>query len=289
MKSLCLKIIIVVVSFSIKAGGGEPLLVMADSLKAGGFFYDAITEYKRLLFFDKLAAGHSDVNSKIGFCYAYLGEYENSAWYFDKAMLSAENDSIKEHRMVDGAVTEMVFGDTDHAIMTFYQLLRESPYPDIRNRAGTNLFLAMVLEHDWPAAYDIFIGNISDTPFALDSISVLLENALNISYKSPKTAELMSMIIPGTGQIYAGGFWAGLNAMVINGATSYLTFNEIINERFITGTVSFLFLFQRYYSGNRFHAARIAAEHNDRRDRFYENLIIEQIARNYGLTLDPNR
>ena len=88
---------------------------------------------------------------------------------------------------------------------------------------------------------------------------------------------LLSSIIPGLGQAYCGHWLEGLNALLLNSLNCYLTINNLINERYVTGTLVFFLLYQRYYSGNRHHAYDTAVKENERKDALFEKAALDLI------------
>jgi|GEM_PF-6406790 len=68
--------------------------------------------------------------------------------------------------------------------------------------------------------------------------------------KSQKIARNMSVILPGSGQIYAKNYASGIGAIGITGLGAYLTGKAAVEERYIDGSIIGLLLFYRYYIGN---------------------------------------
>jgi len=280
----CLKVIALLLILPAYALSSEPLLTMADSLMCSGFYDNAITEYRRYLFFNPYNELTDDTYSKIGYCYAHLEKWDKAVEAMDKSILFAETDSLLNQRKIDRAVILLTLGDNEVAQLNLKQVAHFSSYENIRKRSGMLLFLSKIFAHDWEAALNVYRSLIRDQFIESDSLESTLIKASKVNYKSPKIAMLLSTLIPGGGQIYSGRWPSGLNAILLNGALGYLTVNNIIKKRYISGSLIFIFLFQRYYDGNRHHAYSTAIEQNNRIDSYYEKEILNLIRETYDLS-----
>ena len=275
LRSLCRKILLIVILAAVSLRAQPSPLELADSLTAAGFYDEAITEYYRFAFFNPEDTLLGDVYSKIGYCYGDLESWKKALNAIDLAILVSGTDSLVTQRKIDKSAILLASGENDAAINE----LRNLDYADSRSivRADNLLFLAYTLDHNWPAALDIFRrSSISDGPNAA-AIESTLVRATKIKYKSGSTASILSAIVPGAGQVYNGRYLAALNAMAINGAFGYWTVNNIINENYTSAFLVFLFFFERYYEGNRYQAIRQAEKHNAAIDTRLEHDILKLI------------
>ena len=284
LRLTCLKVIALLLIIPAYALSSDPLLTMADSLMCSGFYDDAITEYRRYLFFNSHDELTDDTYSKIGYCYAHLEKWNKAVEAMDKSILFAESDSLLDQRKIDRAVILLALGDNGSAQLNLKQVAHFSNYENIRKRGGILLFLSEILAHDWEAALNVYRSLIRDQFIESDSLESTLIKASKVNYKSTEIAMLLSTLIPGGGQIYSGRWLSGLNAILLNGALGYLTVNNIIKKRYISGSLIFIFLFQRYYDGNRHHAYSTAIEQNNRIDSYYEKEILNLIREIYDLS-----
>jgi hypothetical protein len=111
----------------------------------------------------------------------------------------------------------------------------------------------------------------------LERLKRLLEEAQSSRRKSPHTALLLSTIVPGTGQLYAGNPWDALNAFALNAGLATLIFTAMRHEYYLEAALLFVYPFRRYYLGNRDNA-RIAAEASSRvTDQLFRDRIVDQI------------
>jgi len=111
----------------------------------------------------------------------------------------------------------------------------------------------------------------------LERLKRLLAEARSSQRKSPNAALLLSTIVPGTGQLYAGDPWDALNAFALNAGLGTIIFTAMKNEYYLEAALLFLYPFRRYYLGNRDNA-RIAAEKSNRAaDQQFRERIMDQI------------
>ncbi|HDK35807.1 MAG TPA: hypothetical protein ENG82_02775 [Bacteroidetes bacterium] len=76
--------------------------------------------------------------------------------------------------------------------------------------------------------------------------------------RSPATAKWLSTVFPGLGQLYSGDFKNAVNALALNGLLGYGVTQAFLKQNYVDAVLEGVFLFQRYYMGNRVHAAQIA-------------------------------
>ncbi len=73
----------------------EELMAYADSLYSSDNLYEAITEYKRLLFFDNLDSYAYEANYKIGLCYKLGGKYDDAIKHLKIAEKKSTNVNLR--------------------------------------------------------------------------------------------------------------------------------------------------------------------------------------------------
>jgi len=81
---------------------------------------------------------------------------------------------------------------------------------------------------------------------------------------SPTTAVLLSSIVPGSGQMLSGSPGRGLNALVLNAGLGAGVAALARDGRMVEAALLFSLGFLRYYHGNLYWAARLAAERSGR-------------------------
>jgi len=103
----------------------------------------------------------------------------------------------------------------------------------------------------------LLISSLSDSSKKI--ISKLYNSAeKNNLNPNPKVASFLSMVLPGSGQIYCGELKSGINSFLLTGAA--LTAFSLINIRysFFDAILGVFPYYQRYYTGGVINAQNIA-------------------------------
>ncbi len=114
---------------------------------------------------------------------------------------------------------------------------------------------AMARGAEIPSGNLLFIKNIAENNW--HDISIKPPNR-----KSPELARWMSLILPGSGQFYAGNLGNGLKSLGINSALWTLIVSGIEKGYYSRAFFAFFFLAPRYWLGATDKSAEIAYEHN---------------------------
>lgn len=253
------------------------LLALADSLYFCGNYYDAITEYRRYLFFDGRKAGYAWY--RIGLSYRNMGEFERASDAFRKARMHALTVDERERYRVEEALVLMAQGRLEPAQVLLLQASAFCLDPSTRRRAWCLLGVSHICRFNWEEAERCLSNCLSPEDPRWGKIGALLEEGRALRQKSPGKAKLLSTFVPGLGQAYAGDLVAGLNALALNLLTSYLWVRPLIEGRYLDAGFWFTFLFLRYYRGNRFRAEMIVRERNLKLRRKLAEEMLEVLGR----------
>jgi len=231
-------------------------------------YYDAITEYKRYIFFNPAKEDNSISNTyyKIGLSYFHLGKQDEAISELRKSIQTANTDQTREERKIDLAVVLIASGMYSSAEFLLIKVEMYSPIPELKKKAAYLRGIASLYSYKWQQASEAFHAYFNEPkdesqgmPEQLES---LLNRAQNLKYKSPKLAKILSTILPGSGQIYAGDWRNGINALLLNFTTGYFFVNDILQRQYQDAFINYLFLFGRFYRGNRYHAEEAAKKYN---------------------------
>lgn len=91
-----------------------------------------------------------------------------------------------------------------------------------------------------------------------------IEDYLQQPIKSEKTALLLSLFLPGSGQIYAGNIRQGIMDFLVNLGSGYLFYNALKQQKYVDASLIFFFLLNRFYLGSLSNAQKSAIEHNEK-------------------------
>ena len=95
-----------------------------------------------------------------------------------------------------------------------------------------------------------------------------------------KTAKILSIIIPGAGQIYTGQSKSGINSLILTGIIAIIGYDILFRYGKIDAIVSVLPWLIRYYKGNIKNAENLALTKREKRKNNVYKKIIEIIEKN---------
>ncbi|MBC7774143.1 MAG: hypothetical protein H7246_01790, partial [Phycisphaerae bacterium] len=105
----------------------------------------------------------------------------------------------------------------------------------------------------------------------------LMRQAERVSRKSPKTARILSMILPGAGQFYAGDIKNGINSLLLNALLGYWFVATGISYTFLDAAATVTPWLFRYYGGGIRRAGEILEKKKEERLRKVFRKVLEQI------------
>ena len=228
----------------------------ANSLFNSEKYFNAITEYKRLLFFDKVEQYNYQSNFNIGLSYKYGAKYDEAIKYFYLSEMSAHSDSLKIKSRLQRIRVNILRRTTDNALVMLNEL-----YKDFPNQVDSNTIAywqgwAYIMADDWENASLSF--NKIDSEHPLKEIAEEVED----KKYSVTFATLISYILPGSGQFYTGNYLSGLLSLGWNVLWGYLTINAFVTDRVLEGILIGGLLWARFYRGNFKNAEKFAIEKN---------------------------
>jgi tetratricopeptide (TPR) repeat protein len=235
----------------------------ADSLFFNENYFDAITEYKRLIFFDEEKLFNYYSFFQIALCYKHSGKFEDSYNYLSLALAEAQtNEEIYQSK-----INLCRLNIIENKIKNAHRIL-----DDLEKDTSFN-HLALQTKY-WRAWIYFFERNFEKSTeiFELLGFSELAEISKNNSneFFSVDKAKFLSYIIPGAGQIYTGHYLSGIGSLAWNILSSYLTLNAFWQERIFDGILISNLLWLRFYRGNISNAENFAIIKNDQ--LFYQSL-----------------
>lgn len=228
----------------------------ANNLFENELYFDAITEYKRLLFFDNENKYYHDANIRIGLSYKMGAKYDDAIKYFSFADLTTENDTQRVEIKYQIVRINILRRTTERALFLLDDLSKE--YKSIIDSNDINYWRgwAYIFADEWEEASGEF-EKINSS----HSLKLLCDRVYDDKY-SVTFAKLISYILPGSGQFYTGNYVSGLLSLGWNVLWGYLTISAFMENRALDGILIGSLLWLRFYRGNFQNAEQFAIEKN---------------------------
>ncbi|GAB4292327.1 MAG: hypothetical protein Kow0098_12180 [Ignavibacteriaceae bacterium] len=229
---------------------------LARSLYSKENYYDAVTELKRLLFFDSTSAYAFEANYLAGVCYKKGAKLSEAIYHFTLAEINA--NSVQQ--LYDSKIQQIRCNILRRTTSRALDLLDSVSADEIFNQYKSQLVYwrgwAYIFSNRWKEASEEFAS--------LDSAKELYELTLKVSENSysPRTSRLLSYFIPGAGQFYTGNYLSGILSLGWNILWGYLTIESFIEDRVFDGILIANFLWLRFYNGNLYNAEKFAKDEN---------------------------
>lgn len=253
---------------------------LADHFIKIGNHDAAITEYKRFLFFHPRETRAAEVYYKIGQSYREQGLWQDAIIAMRNAVLHASKKEIKSDYQLNLAVTLIASGNYDLARLELIKVSIRHPFGPFYQRAIFLQAVAFIYQFRWEEAQEVLEEYTTDE--ILDS---LFNRAINLPRKSTRIARVLSSILPGTGQIYAGNWKGGLNAFLLNGTLGYVAVDGILDQNYVDAFMWAYYILFRYYRGNVYRAGTSVNDFNERMSRrAADNILryLQEIANRQG-------
>jgi len=225
----------------------DPVLEHARWLYKNGLCYQAITEYKRFIFFNPQFKNKGKIFYRIGVCLRKEGNINQALEYMKRSMA----EGYKKAFLTTG-VTLIAEGDYDGARAILYYARR---FPEVKREATFYSGIANLMDGNYKIALDELKETLGNRG---KEIFVKIEKLEH--RKSPELAAFLSRMFPGAGQLYAGSFKDFIAGIFTSGVTLYFLGYHVAHEKFIEAILIYSPLFQRYYIGGEKRAAQIVRE-----------------------------
>jgi hypothetical protein len=229
--------------------------ILAKKLYDEEKYFDAVTEFKRLLFFDDSGKYDYEASNFIGLSFKFGGKFPDALRYFTIA--ESHSSSAKEVYECRLEIIKInILRRTIHrALSLLDSLANDKRFNNNIDEINYWRGWAYIFSDDWEKASFSFSAIEPDHRLSLfcDSVASDLCN--------PALAKALSFI-PGAGQFYTGEYVSGLISIGWNVLWGYITINAFMEDRVFDGFMVGTLLWWRFYSGNIQNAEKFAVEKN---------------------------
>lgn len=244
-------------------------LEYADSLFGAGKYYDAFIETERLAFFDTLKVHAYSADILRGKCLKETGQFDRARDFFEDASIAASDRKLKyeaEEEILKTLILQKRFTKFDDRVAKLEQIFTEKGKEFAYWRGWRHLFAG-----DWDAAKEnLLIAEASNYLIAL------CDSADEMSY-SLTLGMLMSAILPGSGQVYAGEYINPVITLAWVAFGSWLVVDGIKAERYFDAFIEANYVLFRFYKGNLSYTYDLVT----RKNKEIKNEILRFLQKNY--------
>jgi hypothetical protein len=218
-------------------------------------YFDAVTEFKRLIFFDTTSEYAFEANRFIGESYKQGGRFDDAIKYFGIALLNSETEKQKYDLNIQIIRANILRHSTERAHQLLDSLEAQN-IPETKNEINYWRGWIFIFQDDWQKAAEQF--QFCDTSKFLANFCKDVDG----QKYSVQFAKLSSVFIPGAGQFYTGEYLSGLMSLAWNLTAGYFSINSFIEDRIFDGVITSTLLWMRFYRGNLQNAEQFAIGKN---------------------------
>ncbi len=231
---------------------------LGDSLHQLKMYNDASLAYEKAIYFNSDAITKAKLSLKRAQSLKQIASFDIAEQTLNRVDLNALSDSmlfeVKYNAALCAYLGSSFASAESHLIQLIYfgkdSLRKVNCYPLytlILNELGKYEQAKKYADNYLAQAYPS--SDIKRDKFS-EEINTLYSKKSQPKFKRAKKARIMSFIVPGLGQIYAGYWGEGVTAMVFNGLFIGLTGVGIYYKYYITSVLYSYSIFSKFYTGN---------------------------------------
>jgi hypothetical protein len=244
---------------------------LAEELYNKEEYFDAVTELKRLIFFDKEKAYAYPANELIGKSYKMGAKFSKAIQYFTLAEINSSNGEELYKSKIEIVKINILRRTIGRALALLDSLSSDKRFAGKKNDIIYWTGWTYIFVDRWDEAAQEF--NKIDSGLELKKIS---EEVADQKYSVIK-AKILSFFLPGSGQFYTGNYISGILSLGWNLLWGYITINSFVENRAFDGIAVGELLWLRFYRGNLQNSEKFAEEKN----REISNKALEYLQLNF--------
>ncbi len=230
-------------------------------------YVGAAITYRRVIYFDKIDAYRKSCYKNIADCLYETQQYEEAADYYELAFFQQKTDSSKAGVLFRKLSCYLIQNNFEYAQVEFLNIPEKLNGEQSRRKVFYSALLNFSTEKYEDSKKD-FLQLLDSTNIeSRNRVGELFVKNEKINKLSPRKAKILSMIVPGLGQFYAGDFKNGANSILLTaGIATWGILAAIKSTSPIDALFSVVPWFQRYYTGG-YKKAEIIAENQKKKRR----------------------
>jgi hypothetical protein len=208
------------------------------------------------MFFDSSKAYSYSAQMLIGECYKKGAKYNEASKYFNLAAFSASSSKETYEAIISGVRTDILRNQPGMALLNLGNLTKDTAFSNKRKEIVYWRGWAFMRKGEWENANKQF------SMYGEDSVLIRITKEAYEREYSPVKAKMLSIFLPGTGQMYSGRYLSGLLSLGLVVTGAFFTAKALIAERYfdaiVIGTLA-----QRFYMGSINNSVNYAEKEND--------------------------
>lgn len=254
--------------YGAKAQGIDETRSLAHEMFDQQEYDSSVKLFRRVAFFgeDSLKAL---VYPYIAKCYLHEGDYSQGIFFFELASNTTGSDSLLKEYTFSKALCYILMDEFNYALQELYSIDPGQSGYFIR-KYHFYMGIIHLKQDDIPGSQLHFLSAVKSREEYDEIIEVY--NSTNLERPRPVTARILSIFLPGLGQIYSGDSFNAANSFLLNASLATLMLRIAFTQTFFDAVITIGPWFQRYYIGGFTRAEQIAI---DRRKEKREDLLQE--------------
>ena len=258
----------------------------ADALFREGDYLNAAHEYKRLLFLHPDASQSDFIAFRVAASYQNAGQLKNAIHAYQLLIDTYPKSTLVARAKNNIAQCHILSGDSKQGITSLKRFLTEHKKSDLAPRAHFTIGMLHIDKGEWAEANSVWSHvsvTYSESPFAevSDRLARMVKNAETLPHRSPTVAGALSVLVPGSGQVYTGrtvdGLYAFASIAILGGASFYYVDQERYEVAVPVGILG-VFL----YGNSIYQSIQTARAFNLQQERLFRSRLQQEI-RDSGL------
>lgn len=257
----------------------EQTFHLANQQYNSGNYRHASKSFQRVIFFDSSGKYIDSSYLRLGQCYLETGKLEKANKNLNLAYHASREDPLKYEVIFRKTVLYLMRRNFNLGLMELYNL-PDSLSGESAQRKQFYLGIAHFGLENYQSSKKHFLNSLHDTAaYARKKINVLFAKNKKLRMLNPLTAQILSTVLPGLGQVYAGYFKEGINSFLLTSAFLGLGIHTGLNLSVLDALISVTPWYTRYYLGGFQKSGELVKKRNrEKRGKIYKN-ILEVLAR----------
>jgi tetratricopeptide (TPR) repeat protein len=238
-----------------------------------GNYENAVSAFHRVLYFDD-GRYSSDALFQLAKSYQMIGEYEKARKFLDQSYAVTDNDSLRAEIIFEKSIAFTLSGNFYFALMELMNIPDDATTEN-RKRAHFHMGINYFQLESFDASKKEFRKYLTFTDSSMiDSLDYLFDQLRKLKRYRPNLAAGMSLVVPGSGQLYAGYPGEALNSFLLVGSFEVLFFVVAARYSLLDTYLTIVPWLQRYLYGGFKGAKRLTLERRaERKDEIYRELL----------------